>query len=218
LPGIEEEEALTPTTRSPVNLAPAAAKKIYHHKMGSGGYKTSVPEWDKKDADLIAKGVIPATQQLPPRARNWFLGHGGYVDEQTGELIAPPPIATPKNELVKALKEVEEGKFIPDRERDVLTKALGNAEHTGRTQGLGPNYPWSIRFAEDVESYRKRERVKKRKEEEEKERIKKLEEKYDGMFMSMQKQIQELRQTQAGPSHQLQLEGPAFDSNDGPSQ
>jgi hypothetical protein len=55
-------------------------------------------------------------------------------------------------------------------------------------------------------------------EEEEKERLKKLEEKYDGMFMSMQKQIQELRQTQAGPSHQLQLEHPAFDSNDGPSQ
>jgi hypothetical protein len=48
--------------------------------------------------------------------------------------------------------------------------------------------------------------------------LKKLEEKYDGMFMSMQKQIQELRQSQAGPSHQLQLEGPAFDSNDGPSQ
>jgi hypothetical protein len=146
------------------------------------------------------------------------LGHGKYVDEQTGELIAPPPIATPKNKLVKALKEVEEGKFIPDRERDVLTKALGNAEHTGRTRGLGPNYPWSIGFAEDVESYGKRERGKKQKEEEEKERIKKLEEKYDGMFMSMQKQIQELRQTQAGPSHQLQLEGPAFDSNDGPSQ
>jgi hypothetical protein len=36
--------------------------------------------------------------------------------------------------------------------------------------------------------------------------------------MSMQKQIQELRQSQARPSHQLRLEGPAFDSNDGPSQ
>jgi hypothetical protein len=185
--------------------------------MGSGGYKTSVPEWDKKDAALIARGVILATQQLPPRARNWFLGHGGYVDEQTGELVAPPAIVTPKNKLVKALQEVEEGKFIPDRERDVLTKAPRNAEHTGRTRGLGPNYPWSIGFAEDVESYRKRERGRKRKEEEEKERIKKLEEKYDRMFMSMQKQIQELRQTQAGPSHQLQLKGPAFDSNNGPS-
>jgi hypothetical protein len=108
-----------------------AAKKIYHHKMGSGGYKTLVPEWDKKDTALIAKGVIPATQQLPPRARNWFFCHGGYIDKQTGELVAPPAIATPKNKLVKALKEVEEGKFIRDRERDVLTKALGNAEHSG---------------------------------------------------------------------------------------
>jgi hypothetical protein len=34
---------------------------------------------------------------------------------------------------VKALQEVQEGKFIPDRERDVLTKALGNAEHIGQT-------------------------------------------------------------------------------------
>jgi hypothetical protein len=140
---------------------------------------------------------------LPGRARNWFYGHGGYVDEQTGELIAPPAIVKPKDELVKALQEVQEGKFIPDRERDVLTKALGNVEHTGRTRGLGPNYPWSIWFAKDVDSYRKMERGKKRKEEEDKERIKKLEEKYDGMFMSMQKQIQELRQTQAGPSHPL---------------
>jgi hypothetical protein len=210
---LEYKESTLALERSRKNKA-NAAKKIYHHKMGSGGYKTLVPEWDNKDTTLIAKGAIPATQQLPPRARNWFLGNGGYIDEQTGELVAPPTIVTPKNELVK---EVEEGKFNPDRERDVLTKALGNAEHTGRTRGLGPNYPWSIRFAEDVESYRKRERGRKRKEEEEKERIKKLEEKYDGMFMSMQKQIQELRQTQAGQSHQLQLEGPAFDSNDGPS-
>jgi hypothetical protein len=92
-----------------------------------------------------------------------FLGHGGYIDEQTGELIAPPAIVKPKDELVKARQEVQEGKFLPDRERDVLTKALRNAEHTRRTRGLGPNYPWSIRFAEDVDSYRKRERGKKRK-------------------------------------------------------
>jgi hypothetical protein len=138
---------------------------------------------------------------LPGRARNWFYGHGEYVDEQIWELIAHPTIVKPKDELAKALQEVQEGKFIPNRERDVLTKALGNAKHTRQTRGLGPNYPWSIGFAEDVDTYRKRERGKKRKEEDEKERLKKLEEKYDGMFMSMQKQIQELRQTQAGPSH-----------------
>jgi hypothetical protein len=186
--------------------------------MGSGGYKTSMPGWDKKDADLIARGIIPATQQLPERARIWFYGHGRNVDEQTGELIAPPTIVKPKDELVKAVQEVQEGKFIPDREMDVLTKALGNAEHTGRTRGLGLNYPWSIGFAKDVDSYRKRKRGKKRKEEEEKERLKKMEESYDGMFEYMQMEIHELRPYQAGPSHQLPLQGPAFDNNDGPSQ
>jgi hypothetical protein len=30
-----------------------------------------------------------------------------------------------------------------------------------------------------------------------------MEEKYDGMFKDMQKQIHELRKSQAGPSHQL---------------
>jgi hypothetical protein len=99
--------------------------------MGSGDYKTSLSEWDKKDADLIARGIIPATQQLPGRARNWFYGHGGYVDKQTWELIAPPAIVKPKDKLVKALQEVQEGKFIPDRERDMLTKALENADNTG---------------------------------------------------------------------------------------
>jgi hypothetical protein len=132
---LEYKKSALALERSQKNKA-NAAKKIYHHTMGSGGYKTSLPEWDKKDADLIARGIIPATQQLPGRARNWFLGHGGYVDEQTWELIAPPAIVKPKDELVKALQEDQEGKFIPDRERDVLTKALGNAEDTGRTRGL----------------------------------------------------------------------------------
>jgi hypothetical protein len=92
-----------------------------------------VPEWDKKDANLIARGIVLATQQLPRRARNWFYGHGVNVDEQTGELIASLAIVKPKDELVKAVQEVQERKFIPNRERDVLTKALGNAKHTGRT-------------------------------------------------------------------------------------
>jgi hypothetical protein len=59
-------------------------------------------------------------------------------------------------------------------------------------------------FAEDVDSYRKWERGKKRKEEEEeKERLKKMEENYDGIFKDMQKQIHELRQSPARLSHQL---------------
>jgi hypothetical protein len=45
---------------------------------------------------------------LLERARNWFHGHGGNIDEQTGELIAPPAIINPKDELVKAVQEVQD--------------------------------------------------------------------------------------------------------------
>jgi hypothetical protein len=40
----------------------------------------------------------------------------------------------------------------------------------GKHGGLGPDYPWSIGFAKDVDSYRNQERGTKQKEEEEKER------------------------------------------------
>jgi hypothetical protein len=103
----------------------------YH---GSGGYKTSVPGWDKKDANLIARGIIPATQQLPRRARNWFYGHDGNIDKQIGELIAPPSIVKPKEELLKVIQEVQEGKFIPDRERDVLQSPRECRTHRTNTR------------------------------------------------------------------------------------
>jgi hypothetical protein len=50
---LEYKESTVALERSRKNKA-NAAKKIYHHTMGSAGYKTSVPGWDKKDADLIS--------------------------------------------------------------------------------------------------------------------------------------------------------------------
>jgi hypothetical protein len=38
-----------------------AAKKLYHHVTGSGGYKVARPTWDKAEKDLLAKGIEPAT-------------------------------------------------------------------------------------------------------------------------------------------------------------
>ena len=60
----------------------------------------------------------------------------------------------PQNFFVEAIAEVQEGKFIPDRENDELTKALENPEKPGRTRGFGPSVPWKIGFLEDHESYR----------------------------------------------------------------
>jgi hypothetical protein len=86
---------------------------------------------------------------------------------------------------VKAVQEVQDGKFIPDRENDVLTKALRNVEHTGRTRGLGPNYPWRIGFAKDVDSYRSQREKRSRRSRRRQTGCRNWKKKYDGMFKGM---------------------------------
>ena len=64
-----------------------------------------------------------------------------------------------------------EGTFLPDRERDELTYALGNPEHPGRTRGKDM-VPWKYGFRDYIESYRSRQRRKN----DERERLRRLEE------------------------------------------
>src|SRR6266498_2942865 len=43
---------------------------------------------------------------------------------------------------------------MPDREHDILTKALGNPEHSGRTRGFGSKVPWKKGFPQDAHRYK----------------------------------------------------------------
>ena len=109
-----------------------AAKKEYHHVTGSGGYKAARPKWEKMEKDLLAKGVEPVSRNWPDRVSTWVFGNGGALDPETGKVVyADPKLAIPMKKIEEAIKEVEEGTFHPDREKDVLTKALGNPEHPG---------------------------------------------------------------------------------------
>ena len=49
-----------------------AQHKVYHHGMGSGGYATAIPKWEKMKADILAKGITPESLNWPKRAKNWF--------------------------------------------------------------------------------------------------------------------------------------------------
>jgi hypothetical protein len=184
--------------------------------MGTCGYKTAEPKWKAKLDKIEAKGIVPQTKPMGRRATNWIFGHGGDINEETGEVIAPPAIAEPKKKIFEALEDVEHGRFVPDRENDVLTKALQNKEHPGRTRGLGPSYPWIRGFPDDVESYRSRERGKKRMASEEAQRLLSVESacsELRDIVKTQQQQLQQLMRTQ-GSSHQEQ---PLLD-NSGPSQ
>src|SRR5438132_13659476 len=61
-------------------------------------------------------------------------------------------------EVVKKIAEIQaqvtEGSFVLDRENDILTKALGNPEHPGRTRGRGSKVPWKTGFPQDAHKYK----------------------------------------------------------------
>ena len=83
--------------------------------------------------------------------------------------------------LQKAIKEVQEGTFVPDRENDELTRALGNPEHPGRTRGTPSSVAWKVGFP-DIGSYKTQERRRKVEQSELQElkaRVRKLEERQD---------------------------------------
>ena len=66
----------------------------------------------------------------------------------------PLPIEAFRN----VAKEVEEGKFRPEREKDQLARALGNPEHPGRTRTIPGGKPWCIGFPAETKKYPDRSR------------------------------------------------------------
>ena len=81
--------------------------------MGSGGYATSIPKWQKIEAYLIAKGVVPKSAPWPERTKRWFLGHGGGLDLVTGKLVHGTKLERATERLIQILKARDSGLFRP---------------------------------------------------------------------------------------------------------
>ena len=104
--------------------------------MGSGGYLKARPLWDRAESDLIAKGAEPETLNWPDRSRTWFFGVGGTLDPETRKCVwTNQQLRIPVTKLQEYIAAAQQGTFVPDRENDELTQALGNPEHPRRTRG-----------------------------------------------------------------------------------
>ena len=148
-----------------------AQQKTYHHNLGSGGYPTAIKKWNKMEADLLAKGIRPESLEWGERAKNWFFGHGGTLDQETGKCVYGARLQEAAERLFYAQRATASGAFRPNREKDELTYAIGTIEHGGRTRGKG-SVSWEHGFPQDRPSYRSRQRKK----EEEAQRLQRLEE------------------------------------------
>ena len=146
--------SVEPKARSEKN-AENAKKKKYNHTMGPGGYAQGKPKWAHLEADYIAKGITPEPYHWESRVRDWFYGHGGTLDSEGNCIynIRHEENPLPIQAIRDAIKDIEEGRFHPDRENDELTRALGNPEHSGRVRGIEGSKSWSIGFPEARKRY-----------------------------------------------------------------
>ena len=127
------EEGSSMTARNADN----AGNRKYTHRMGSGGYKGSIEKCEKMEESLFARGIRPATHDWPTRSKHWYYGHGGTLSPIDGSLVFGEDLRELAQRLINILKASERGEFVPDRDRDELTYALGNKEHPGRTRSVG---------------------------------------------------------------------------------
>jgi hypothetical protein len=52
--------------------------------MGSGGYPTVIPKWEKAEQELIDRGESIG---WPQHAKHWFFAHGGSLDPEIRKVV-----------------------------------------------------------------------------------------------------------------------------------
>jgi hypothetical protein len=149
-------------------------KNIYPHHMGSKGYVAKIPEWKKKIEEDVSAGNPNSVEDIEERTVDWLLAQSELT--QDGKLVHKKKgVAVVEEKAIQLTKKKRLGLFKYDRENDVLSEALDNAEHTGRIRGVTSQMTWKVGFPNDAWSYKKRDRYKRNLEDA-------IEEKMNSMF------------------------------------
>jgi hypothetical protein len=104
------------------------------------------------DAEAEASGNTKVPK-LKPHLKQWIYAS---VDSSCSSLkFAKPETGEVVSRILQYAEDKDKGAFTPSRERDKLTLALGNPEHTGCTRGLWKRTSWKHGFVEDKHMYKK---------------------------------------------------------------
>ena len=83
------------------------------------------------------------------------------MDPETGKCFwTNEQLEIPIKKLQKYITAALQGTFIPDRENDELTRALGTPEHPGRTRDTSGSVAWKVGFP-NAGGYKTQERRRK---------------------------------------------------------
>src|SRR3954471_18810727 len=115
-----------------------------------------MPKWEAIEAKYFDVGITPEPTTWNEWTRNWFNGHGGTLDKDGKAIYNESHIDDPLlpiEDIRDAVRDIEAGRFIPDRENDELTRALKNKEHPGRARGTPGSKCWKVAFPSESKKY-----------------------------------------------------------------
>jgi hypothetical protein len=126
-------------------FAEISKKNIYPHRMGSSGYVGKIPEWKKKIEEAVSTGNPNPVDDIEERTMNWLLAWSELTKD--GKLVHKKKgVAVVQENAVELTAKKRLDLFKSDRENDVLSGALDNAEHTRRIHGVASQISWKIVF------------------------------------------------------------------------
>jgi len=138
-----------------------AKRNMYHHHLGIGGYQRKLAQWEQEDEAQRAKGLPALLDQLGRRGSRWVRAHVPAKEAKSGFSFSDPMVDEAAKNIFAVAAKQQEGKFKPQREKDVLTVALGNPEHPGHVRGISSKEGWKEGFRPEWEAmYRKWDRYK----------------------------------------------------------
>lgn len=137
-----------------------ARKNIYPHHLGSAGYRPKAKKWRKEEEELKKAGKPIPMEYHNERARNWVHARTPSFNSKGDVVFKDPKLQQVANKMKEIVTQQKDGIFVPDREVDQLSVALGTSEHGGRVRGVSSKASWKDGFKEDAASYKKRDRYK----------------------------------------------------------
>ena len=102
---------------------------------------------------LAEEGVQVETTDWEPRSVIYCMGRNVRHAEDRSFSSTNQPMSELIQRISQVTEEVRQGTRTSNREKDVLTQALGTKGHPGRTRGTGV-VPWKLAFPEESHTYR----------------------------------------------------------------
>jgi hypothetical protein len=102
------------------------------HQLGSGGYAAKMAKWREEEEERRVASLPALFEGMDERRRNWILARVPAI-APVGNVSFHKPSTEQIYQKLEGLVEMQKnGLFMPDREKDMLTAAIGMPEHSCR--------------------------------------------------------------------------------------